>query len=71
MIRPTFVKLLDAGEIPFTRPVRHRRVRLTDVLAFREYRRAERPAGLSELTRISEDLDLYDDVATAPLRRHE
>jgi excisionase family DNA binding protein len=71
MSRPTFVKLLDAGEMPFTRPGRHRRVRLTDVLAFREYRRSERAAGLSELTRISEDLDLYDDAPSEPLRRHD
>ncbi|WP_433575837.1 excisionase family DNA-binding protein [Nocardia brasiliensis] len=71
MSRPTLVKLLDAGEIPFTRPGRHRRVRLTDVLAFREYRRAERTAGLSELTRISEDLGLYDDEPPEPLRRHD
>ncbi|MEV6322652.1 excisionase family DNA-binding protein [Nocardia sp. NPDC051787] len=71
MSRPTLVKLLDAGEIPFTRPGRHRRVRLTDVLAFREYRRAERAAGLSELTRISEELGLYDDVSSEPLRRHD
>ncbi|WP_245720260.1 excisionase family DNA-binding protein [Nocardia uniformis] len=71
MSRPTFVKLLDAAEIPFTRPGRHRRVRLADVLAFREYRRAERAAGLSELTRISEDLGLYDDVPSEPLSRHD
>ncbi|MEV6275885.1 excisionase family DNA-binding protein [Nocardia sp. NPDC051832] len=69
MSRPTLVKLLDAGEIPFTRPGRHRRVRLADVLAFREYRRAERAAGLSELTRISEDLGLYDDPPSELLRR--
>ncbi|WP_067676987.1 helix-turn-helix domain-containing protein [Nocardia miyunensis] len=71
MSRPTFVKLLEAGEIPFTRPGRHRRVRLTDVLAFREYRRAERTAGLSELTRISEGLGLYDDIPVEPLRRQD
>ncbi|MFE1593754.1 excisionase family DNA-binding protein [Nocardia sp. NPDC058705] len=71
MSRPTFVKLLDAGSIPFTRPGRHRRVRLADVLAFRELRRAERAAGLSELTRISEDLDLYDDTPAEPLKRHD
>ncbi|MFC4128767.1 excisionase family DNA-binding protein [Nocardia rhizosphaerae] len=71
MSRPTLVKLLDTGEIPFTRPGRHRRVLLTDVLAFREYRRAERTAGLSELTRISEDLGLYDDDPAEPLRRHD
>lgn len=71
MSRPTFVKLLDAGSIPFTRPGRHRRVRLADVLNFRELRRAGRAAGLSELTRISEDLDLYDDTHTEPLKRHD
>ncbi|WP_433593224.1 helix-turn-helix domain-containing protein [Nocardia sp. CA-145437] len=70
MSRPTFVKLLDSGAVPFTRPGRHRRVRLTDVLAYREYRRAERAAGLSELTRISEDMGLYDDVPPNPLRRN-
>ncbi|MFD6399909.1 excisionase family DNA-binding protein [Nocardia sp. NPDC060249] len=71
MSRPTFVKLLDAGSIPFTRPGRHRRVRLADVLNFREIRRAERATGLSELTRISEDLDLYDDTPAEPLKRHD
>ncbi|MGW6700385.1 excisionase family DNA-binding protein [Nocardia sp. NPDC055049] len=71
MSRPTFVKLLDAGSIPFTRPGRHRRVRLADVLNFRELRRAERAVGLSELTRISEDLDLYDDAPVEPLKRHD
>ncbi|GGK33253.1 helix-turn-helix domain-containing protein [Nocardia camponoti] len=60
MSRPTFVKLLDDGAIPYTRPGRHRRVRLADVLAYREYRRAERTLGLAELTKISEDLGLYD-----------
>ncbi|MGW4534217.1 excisionase family DNA-binding protein [Nocardia sp. NPDC004340] len=70
MSRPTFAKLLDSGAIPFTRPGRHRRVRLTDVLAYREYRRAERSAGLSELTRISEDMGLYEDIPPNPLRRN-
>jgi excisionase family DNA binding protein len=32
--RPTLVRLLEAGEIPYEQPVRHRRVRLADVLAY-------------------------------------
>ncbi|MFD4441345.1 excisionase family DNA-binding protein [Nocardia sp. NPDC058519] len=71
MSRPTFVKLLNSGSIPFTRPGRHRRVRLADVLSFREHRRTERAAGLSELTRISEDLDLYNDTPAEPLKRED
>ena len=40
--RPTLVKLLEAGAIAFEQPGRHRRVRLADVLAYRDRRRDER-----------------------------
>ena len=35
--RPTVVKLLESGEIAFERPGHHRRVRLADVLAYRQH----------------------------------
>ncbi len=38
--RPTVIKLLDAGHIPFSKAGSHRRVRLEDVLAYRQRRRA-------------------------------
>ncbi len=34
--RPTLVKFLDEGRIPSTRPGQHRRVRLQDIISFRD-----------------------------------
>ena len=53
--RLTLVRLLEAGEIPFEQPGTHRRVRLADVLAYRERARRARAAGLDEMVRVSED----------------
>ena len=47
--RPTLVKLLDSGRIPFTQPGRHRRVALPDVLAFQAAQAKERASALDEL----------------------
>jgi excisionase family DNA binding protein len=61
--RPTLVKLLDEGDIPYERPGRHRRVRLDDVLRYQEERQAERRSTLRELTRTAQELGLYDTSA--------
>ena len=55
---PTVVRLLEAGEIPFERPARHRRVRLADVLAYRAQR--ARSAALDEMVRVSEEGGFYE-----------
>src|SRR5215469_10945439 len=34
--RPTLVKLLESGRIPFDTPGRHRRIRLVDLLTYQE-----------------------------------
>ncbi|HEY9312145.1 helix-turn-helix domain-containing protein [Williamsia sp.] len=47
--RPTFVRLLEDGEIPFTAPRRHRRVELTDILAYQRDLQERRTSALSEL----------------------
>jgi excisionase family DNA binding protein len=68
--RPTLVKLLERGEIPYTQPGRHRRVKLADVLSFRQQNRKAAERGLDELVELSEEADLYrDDVTSTRLRR--
>ena len=58
--RPTLVRLLESGEIPFDQPGRHRRVRLADVLAYQERARRRRAAGLDQMVADAEDAGLYD-----------
>lgn len=56
--RPHVVKLLEAGKIPFTKTGRHRRVLLTDVLAYRDRQAGRRSDALDRLAERSEDLPL-------------
>lgn len=68
--RPTFVKLLEEGQIPYTTPSRHRRILLSDVLDYRQRQQGERRAGLDELARLSDEGGLYDEEnARTRLRR--
>lgn len=53
--RPTLVRLLESGAIPFDKPGRHRRVRLEDLLAYQASFRADRRAALRELARTNLD----------------
>ncbi|WP_433516257.1 helix-turn-helix domain-containing protein [Nonomuraea sp. CA-143628] len=62
--RPTVVRLLDRGEIPYQQPGRHRRILLRDVLAYQERRRHDRRASLDRLVELSEDADLYEATDT-------
>lgn len=67
--RPTLVRLLEDGEIPFDRRGRHRRVRVADVVAYRERARVERRAALAEMTRLAVSDDSYDTVDGFPPTR--
>lgn len=62
--RPTLVRLLTDGEIPYTMRGRHRRVMLRDVLDYRERTRRERRQTLDQLAADAEEDDLYDLTAT-------
>lgn len=50
MSRPTLVKLLESGEIPFTKVGRHRRVTLNDLVSYEERVREQRRDALAALT---------------------
>src|SRR5262249_27121236 len=52
--RQYLVRLLEEKKLPFTRTGKHRRLRIEDVLAFKEQRDRERKAALDELTELSE-----------------
>jgi hypothetical protein len=52
--------LLEEGAIPFTRAGKHRRVRFTDLTAYRDAKYAERKRALEELVQMSEEMGGYD-----------
>lgn len=60
--RQYLVRLLDDGAISFRRTGKHRRLRIEDVLAFRERRDQEREATLGELARQSEEAGGYTEL---------
>jgi excisionase family DNA binding protein len=59
--RQYLVRLLDRGEIPYRRSGTHRRLRVTDVLAYRKQRDA-RLGALDELSQLTQDLIGYDEL---------
>lgn len=61
--RPTLVKLLESGRIPYERPGRHRRVRLADLLVYRDAASTARVTALDELTRQAASTGGYDSTA--------
>jgi len=57
--RPTVVKLLDDGKVPYERIGTHRRILLRDVMAYRDQRRKEQYASLEAM---GADMDEEEDV---------
>jgi excisionase family DNA binding protein len=58
--RQYLVRLLDEKRIPFRKTGKHRRLRIEDVLEFKEKRDKDRRAGLRELSRMSQEFGGYD-----------
>lgn len=66
--RPTLIKVLNEGQLPYTRSGSHRRIALTDVLDYRERRRRAQYAAIDAL---ASDVDETSDIdqTLADLRR--
>ncbi len=56
--RPHLVKLLDEGRLASRKVGTHRRVKLPDLLAYRDRRDAERQQALQELADLDQELGL-------------
>jgi len=58
--RPFLIeKVLESGRLPYRRVGRHRRIRLSDLLAYQQQDLSERQAIADELTREAQDMGLY------------
>lgn len=60
--RPTLVKILTEGALPFERVGTHRRIKLADLLAFREDRRRAQYATLEALSADVDEQASMDEV---------
>lgn len=66
--RPTLVRLLENGEISFTKHGRHRRVQLSDLLDYQSRARKERSDALDHMVELGESSDLYSATDGPPRR---
>ncbi|MHA4976980.1 helix-turn-helix domain-containing protein [Pseudomonas extremorientalis] len=59
--RPHLVKMLEDGAIPFTKTGRHRRVRFSDLMAFKQRRDEESQEAMEALAQQAQELGMgYD-----------
>ena len=66
--RPTLVRLLEDGEIPYEQRGRHRRVMLADLLAYQASMRRERREALDRMAQEGQAAGLYEATAGPPPR---
>ena len=59
--RPHLVKMLEEGAIPFTKTGRHRRIRFSDLMAFKQRRDEESQRAMEALAQQAQELGMgYD-----------
>jgi excisionase family DNA binding protein len=66
--RPTLVRLLTDGEIPYELRGRHRRILLSEVLAYRDRMRQERHDALDRMAREGQAAGLHEATSGPPPR---
>lgn len=58
--RPFIVKLLEEGKIEYTKVGRHRRVKVEDVLKYKQQMKDEQKNHLIDIMNFDEEIGLYD-----------
>ncbi len=58
--RPHIVKLLEEGQISFTKVGKHRRVKYEDVIKYKNKLKAKQKATIREIIQLDEESGLYD-----------
>ena len=66
--RPTLVRLLEEGGIPYEQRGRHRRVMLADLLAYQRSMRRERREALDRMAQEGQAVGLYEATSGPPTR---
>ena len=64
--RPTLIKILERGDVPYEMRGRHRRIRLDDLLAYQVKLHEQRAEALDEMTRSAQEEGLYDILDVPP-----
>lgn len=59
MSRPSLIKVLEEGQIPYIKVGTHRRIQYSDVLEYKKCRHEERLHALAEMAHMSQELGIY------------
>ncbi len=54
------MKLLEQGNIPFVKVGAYRRIRLEDLMEYKERRDAQREKAIAEMTQMCQDWGIYN-----------
>lgn len=66
--RPTLVRLLEEGQMPYEQRGRHRRIMLADLLAYQREMRRERREALGQMALEGQEAGIYEATAGPPPR---